>query len=244
LKPIKFNPNDPKLWKDFDPTEQAEEFVDNKDEIRIQRGARNRTRAENPDWYENLILGQQKFFESDKFEKTNEQRRLKSLENNTTEEYKESQRQQSLLNWQDQDYVKKNLENRKEYLEKYNSDLELQKSKKEKTKQMWEDNNKRSQIVNSHLKRYQDPEFKERFDKSMKERDNAAIIKKRESNPKNREAFLKAKGKPLMTPNGRFEYRGQAAEHYSIVWKIKKETASGKILKLIKDPLEKDWYYI
>jgi hypothetical protein len=37
MKPIKFNPNDPKLWKDFDPTERAEEFVNNRSESDIQR---------------------------------------------------------------------------------------------------------------------------------------------------------------------------------------------------------------
>jgi hypothetical protein len=37
LKPIKFNPNDPKLWKDFDPTEQAEDFVDGKSQGDINR---------------------------------------------------------------------------------------------------------------------------------------------------------------------------------------------------------------
>lgn len=37
MKPIKFNPNNPNLWTDFDPTERAEEFVDNRSESDIQR---------------------------------------------------------------------------------------------------------------------------------------------------------------------------------------------------------------
>lgn len=35
MKPIKFNPNDPKLWKDYDPTERATEFVDGRNEKQI-----------------------------------------------------------------------------------------------------------------------------------------------------------------------------------------------------------------
>jgi hypothetical protein len=37
LKQIKFNPNNPSLWKDFDPSETAEEFVGNKSEATIRR---------------------------------------------------------------------------------------------------------------------------------------------------------------------------------------------------------------
>ena len=48
MKPIKFNPNDPKLWKDFNPSEQAEEFVDGKSQAHINRASKNRDRSKNP----------------------------------------------------------------------------------------------------------------------------------------------------------------------------------------------------
>lgn len=38
---MKFNPNDPKHWKDFDPFEKAEEYVDGKSEAYIARAKSN-----------------------------------------------------------------------------------------------------------------------------------------------------------------------------------------------------------
>lgn len=38
---MKFNPNDPKHWKDFDPFAKAEEFVDGKSETNIKRAKNN-----------------------------------------------------------------------------------------------------------------------------------------------------------------------------------------------------------
>ena len=43
----KFNPNDPSLWKDFAPTEQATEFVDGKSETRINRSKSASTKRGN-----------------------------------------------------------------------------------------------------------------------------------------------------------------------------------------------------
>jgi hypothetical protein len=37
LTPNKFNPNDPSLWKDFDPFEKSSDYVDGKSEARINR---------------------------------------------------------------------------------------------------------------------------------------------------------------------------------------------------------------
>ena len=77
MKPIKFNPNDPKLWKDFDPTEQADEFVDGKSQGNINRATANRINAQDPNWREardnatstdeykaNLKAGKEKFWEN------------------------------------------------------------------------------------------------------------------------------------------------------------------------------------
>jgi hypothetical protein len=52
MKPIKFNPNDPKLWTDFDPTERAEEFVDGKSQIQIERIRLNKRITETVEWKE------------------------------------------------------------------------------------------------------------------------------------------------------------------------------------------------
>lgn len=46
----KFNPNDPKYWKDFDPLENSSTtFVDNKDEGYVVRAKNNRVRAQDPE---------------------------------------------------------------------------------------------------------------------------------------------------------------------------------------------------
>lgn len=50
---MKFNPNDPKYWQDYDPAEQTtKEFVDNKTESAVRRGRANRIKAQNPDFIE------------------------------------------------------------------------------------------------------------------------------------------------------------------------------------------------
>lgn len=41
-KKMKFNPNDPKHWKDFDPFARATEYVDGKSEASIKRARSNR----------------------------------------------------------------------------------------------------------------------------------------------------------------------------------------------------------
>jgi len=46
----KFNPNDPKYWKDFDPSENSTHtFIDNKDEGYVVRAKNNRVRAQDPE---------------------------------------------------------------------------------------------------------------------------------------------------------------------------------------------------
>lgn len=47
MKQIKFNPNDPKLWKNYDPNEKSEAFVGNKDETAIKRQRSLRLAYEN-----------------------------------------------------------------------------------------------------------------------------------------------------------------------------------------------------
>jgi len=42
LKPIKFNPNDPKLWKDYNPHERAVDYVDGKNQTSILISNNNR----------------------------------------------------------------------------------------------------------------------------------------------------------------------------------------------------------
>lgn len=67
MKPIKFNPNDPKLWKDFDPTEKSKEFIDDKSEGDIKRISKNRIRSTNPILEEQRITALQEAVNTDKW---------------------------------------------------------------------------------------------------------------------------------------------------------------------------------
>ena len=64
LKPINFNPNNPKLWKDFDPTEQAEEFVDNKSETFIRRSLAHKKKYEDIEIKEKHLINVKKGVEA------------------------------------------------------------------------------------------------------------------------------------------------------------------------------------
>lgn len=86
MKPIKFNPNDPKLWKDFDPTEQAEEFVDGKSQGDINRGTANRIKAQDPDWKKSRQDGLDKIKVTDEWREILKERSNKLKENLTWKE--------------------------------------------------------------------------------------------------------------------------------------------------------------
>lgn len=50
----KFNPNDPSLWKDFDPFETTSDYVDGKSEARIKRSISASTKKDNPIFKETM----------------------------------------------------------------------------------------------------------------------------------------------------------------------------------------------
>jgi hypothetical protein len=52
LTPSKFNPNNPSLWKDFDPFASELTYVDGKSERYINVSKANRIKAQDPDWKE------------------------------------------------------------------------------------------------------------------------------------------------------------------------------------------------
>lgn len=57
---MKFNPNDPKYWADYDPTEEnnKREFVDHKSETRVKKGRANRIKAKSAEWLQRNLEAQ------------------------------------------------------------------------------------------------------------------------------------------------------------------------------------------
>ena len=49
MTPNKFNPNDPSLWRDFDPFEKSDEYIDGKSEMSIKVALNNRRTWADPD---------------------------------------------------------------------------------------------------------------------------------------------------------------------------------------------------
>lgn len=56
----KFNPNDPSLWKDYNPFEKPEEYVGGKSETHIIRAKQMKDRMNDPDYVEKVAKGNRK----------------------------------------------------------------------------------------------------------------------------------------------------------------------------------------
>ena len=130
MKPIKFNPNDPKLWKDFDPTEQAEDFVDGKSQSDINRGTANRIKAQDPEFQKKRLDGLSKVIESDNWKQGQVQRGI-NRKNNP----KLKKEQSELMTRQNLDPVKK--EKRVKAMKEAWSNPELKKKHSEESKEFW-----------------------------------------------------------------------------------------------------------
>lgn len=56
----KFNPNDPSLWKDYNPFEKPKEYVGGKSETHIIRAKQMKDRMNDPDYVEKVAKGNRK----------------------------------------------------------------------------------------------------------------------------------------------------------------------------------------